>query len=269
MFCTKCGHKNVDGAAFCTNCGNNLQAANYQHQAPPPQGQYAPPQYAPPQGYGQPMHPGYPPQMKKSKKGLVIGLIICGVVLIAAAIILIIIFAGGSPVVGEWRSEDRDETITFNADGTIRIETQFADETGRYTYDSSEQEGVITILDEDYDFEIRDDEMYIEGIGYYSKTQNRPNAPAANSGIVGKWYGIEGYVGTIEFFNNGSFEMEAMGILFSGNYSFDTASGKGEIDYGGMTSDIELEDGILNIEGSEYTREYVEQEDLSDMLEYD
>ena len=30
MFCTRCGHKNPDGASFCASCGNSLQAVEEQ-----------------------------------------------------------------------------------------------------------------------------------------------------------------------------------------------------------------------------------------------
>ena len=79
MFCQKCGQQNIDQNAFCSNCGNVLQTVN----TPQPQNMYVPPQgqYSPPQNF-------LPKKPKKSRKGLIIGLIIGGVVLIAAAVVL-------------------------------------------------------------------------------------------------------------------------------------------------------------------------------------
>jgi pSer/pThr/pTyr-binding forkhead associated (FHA) protein len=33
MYCTRCGHKNPDGASFCASCGNSLQPAEEQTMA--------------------------------------------------------------------------------------------------------------------------------------------------------------------------------------------------------------------------------------------
>jgi pSer/pThr/pTyr-binding forkhead associated (FHA) protein len=33
MYCTRCGHKNPDGASFCANCGNSLQPLEEQTMA--------------------------------------------------------------------------------------------------------------------------------------------------------------------------------------------------------------------------------------------
>lgn len=33
MYCTRCGHKNPDGASFCASCGNSLQALEEQTMA--------------------------------------------------------------------------------------------------------------------------------------------------------------------------------------------------------------------------------------------
>ena len=150
MFCTKCGHNNAEGSAFCVNCGNPMNAADQQPQAP--QGQYAPPpgQYAP-----------YPNQMpKKNKKGLVIGLVICGVVIIAAAIVLIILLTGGSgtSIQGPWYSEERMEVVEFGADGTVTVTAMYGGNQGKYTYDDAKKEGMISIAGGEYDFEVDNDE---------------------------------------------------------------------------------------------------------------
>jgi hypothetical protein len=65
----------------------------------PPQGAYA--------GY-------YPPQMpRKHGKGLLIGLISGGVVLIAAAVLLFIFLTGGTPVTGLWYNEEYGQVLDF------------------------------------------------------------------------------------------------------------------------------------------------------------
>ena len=82
------------------------------------------------------------------------------------------------------------------------------------------------------------------------------------TGIPGIWYETTGYGGTMTFNPNSTFEMELMGMTFSGTYTFDDTTGIGEItlDYLGtqIPGNIYLKDGTLDFEGTEYTRNYVE-----------
>jgi hypothetical protein len=184
MFCTKCGAQNSDGAAFCVNCGNNLQASGAQGQQP--QMQYTQPQsYAPqPNAYTarQSAYPGYSQQ--KNKKGLMIGLISGGVVLLAGIIVLIVVLTGGN---------------------------------------------------------------------------------ASGNGILGTWYEQSGFAGTLNFKAGGDVDMEVMGQTITGEYTFDQKAGSGELTVLGQTGEFYLEDGLLNMEGAMYTRDHVDQQDLSDL----
>ncbi len=363
MFCTKCGHKNEQGAAFCVNCGNALEMAG---TPPMPQGQPVPPApaYTPPSAAG--MY-GAPP-IKKSRKGLMIGLIAGGVVLIAAAVVLVLLLMGGSNIVGEWYNSDRDETLEFYDDGTIEITSPYADYEGEYEYNKSKGEGVITIEGEDYDFEVDKDEIDVDDVGVYVKDADADeksneivgqwyneeldetmefknngnieietpyedyegeyeynqskgegvitidgddydfvfdgneidvedigvyqkqsggdnsldfnngsdaafggNSSGVQSGLLGVWYSANGEEGVLEFYANGTYDAEIMGITLSGTYTFDPSLGEGEIvaEMMGETnvSDFYLENGMLDIDGSEYTREYVEQLNMEDFLE--
>ena len=64
--------------------------------------------------------------------------------------------------------------------------------------------------------------------------------------------------------------MNVMGMSFSGEYTFDAASGTGEmtLDFMGetTTSSMSLENGVLDVDGTEYTMDYVEQKDLDEMM---
>lgn len=178
MFCSKCGQKNVDGAAFCENCGNNLQdtGANPQmNQSVPPQGQYV--------NYAQPA--------KKANKKLIIGLIIGGAVLVAAAILLIVLLGGGG-----------------------------------------------------------------------AQTQ---------AGIYGTWYEKTGFGGVMTLKNNGTVEMEAMGIKINGTFTYNEKEGSGEITIEFMgqksTESFDYEDGVLEVGGMEYTKTFVKQANLGDMMQ--
>ena len=300
MFCTKCGHNNTEGSAFCVNCGNPMNAVNQQPQ--PPQGQYAPPQgqYAPPDGpYTSFSNQG----PGKNRKGLVIGLVICGVVIIAAAVVLIILLTGGSgaSIQGQWYNEERMEVVEFGAGSAMTVYGTDGDYDGTYAYDSAKSEGVITLEGSTFAFEVDKDEMDVEDIGVFTKagqgfdideflsgpipmnngnstgstvtdsSQNgTQNGMIGQSGIVGMWYETTGYGGTLEFYNNGTYNMSVMGMSLSGDYTFDPASGTGEmnLDFAGdtTTSTMSLSNGVLDVDGTEYTMNYVEQMDLDDAM---
>ena len=95
--------------------------------------------------------------------------------------------------------------------------------------------------------------------------------PGGSGAIVGKWYEQTGYGGTVEFLSDGTFNYEAMGFPISGEYKFDagTKTGQMSMNMMGMSQDVgfKLEGKNLVIDGAAYTRDYVEQQDLSDMLD--
>ena len=191
MFCTNCGHKNDEGSAFCVNCGAALQTGNASGQqagAPPqtamPAGQQAgaPPQtampagqpYAPPPGmYAPPPQgpygPGYPPQgPKKRGKGLIIGICV-GAAVIAAALLLYFFVFAGTPVEGQWYSEELGEVLEFKQNGDIEVLTAYGDFDATYEYDKSSGKGTITFEDEERDFMVHDDKLEIEDYGTYQR----------------------------------------------------------------------------------------------------
>ncbi|MGI5848537.1 MAG: zinc-ribbon domain-containing protein [Christensenellales bacterium] len=308
MFCTKCGHKNIEESAFCVNCGSALQSIESQPQAS--QGRFMPlkghGQYMPPP---QGMYPNYPLQVpKKSRKGLVVGLCIGGIVIIAAAVVLVILLTGKTPIVGQWYSDERTEVVEFNDDGTMIVYTVSGDNQGEYKFDNSKGEGIISIAGAEYDFETYKDELLIQGVGAYIKAKDgfdvnnfiddaisafngfagddfidddlsdggaapadRPSLAPDQIGILGTWYETTGFGGTMDFYSDGTFSMKAMGITISGSYTFNPAMERGElnIEFAGetTTSTIYLKNGILDIDGMQYTKEYVEQIDPKEMLE--
>jgi len=104
MECKNCGSKLRDDAVFCTNCGTRVEEVSPQpHKSDEPTTQRDEPQQQFEQqsqgmAYNQP-YPPYPvgvpmpEKKKKSKAGLIIGLILGGIVLITG-IILLGLFAG-------------------------------------------------------------------------------------------------------------------------------------------------------------------------------
>ncbi len=95
--------------------------------------------------------------------------------------------------------------------------------------------------------------------------------PGGNSDIAGTWYDVNGYSGTIEFMGNGTFNMQTMGITFSGTYTYDTNAKSGQLLYNEMGdfgySGFSLDNGFISMNGTMYTKTYVEQMDVSDVLE--
>ncbi len=316
MFCTKCGQSNPEGAAFCSSCGNALSAVpEAAQQAPIPQEQNVPapqPPEAPPnqQGFNYvAMQQPYPPQgvylKKKSRAGLIAGLIIGGTLLIAAVAVLLFVWPGfltqSPPVKGFWYSEDRGEALEFKNNNTIRVYTVDNEFKGDYTYESAQGLGRITVEDKDYRFAVTEDGLFVESIGNYKQADanfdvddfvgdmwsafneydlsNQENHllnsdPVDNldpgnmtdiSGIQGLWYETTGYGGTLEFYNDGTYDMTIVGYVFKGTYDYDASLGTGTLyeHDTGETYPLTVSNGILETDGYQYTAEYVEQYDWS------
>lgn len=89
--------------------------------------------------------------------------------------------------------------------------------------------------------------------------------------ITGKWYEQTGTGGTIEFLKDGTVNYEAMGFSVTGEYTYNAGAKSGQmtIEIMGVSGgiDFELQGNMLVIEGAYYTRDYVEQQNLSDMLD--
>ena len=88
--------------------------------------------------------------------------------------------------------------------------------------------------------------------------------------LAGVWYEETGYGGTIEFRADGTFDMQVAGMTMPGTYTFDKnkSTGKLSISYLGENEQepFKLDGDRLNIGGSWFTRNYVEQFDYNDML---
>ncbi len=166
MFCTKCGSKNADTAVFCVNCGSPIKTAPEAQMNALPQWQPAPP--------AQSMNGGNIYQNpKKSRKGLIIGLISGGVVLIAAAVVLVILLTGANALAGLWYCEDNAEVFEFEDDGNINIYTRDNRFEGEYEYNEKKSKGVITVNKFDLEFELYKDEIETESGFVYIKVKDK------------------------------------------------------------------------------------------------
>lgn len=325
MFCTKCGHSNPDGAAFCSACGNALadakaaaQPASYDQQSRPvsPQGGPVPPAppgqggyYAPQPPY--PLQSVYAPTVKKSKTGLIVGLSVGGFVLIAAVVVLLFVWPGllvqSAAVNGFWYSEDRGEALEFRDSGSVRVYTTADEFKGDYTYDSLKGMGVITVEDEDYQFAVGKDGLYVDGMGSYEQAKGSfdvddfidgmsalngdvdlgnnddpaqkpisepadiPNGNVSGNAdttdIQGIWYETTGYGGTLEFYSDGTYAMVVMGYTFGGTYEYNPSTGQGLLGDAdsGDTYEFTLTNGVFEMDAMQYTRDYVEPYDWSNV----
>ena len=94
--------------------------------------------------------------------------------------------------------------------------------------------------------------------------------PGGAGGIMGKWYDPSGY-GTIEFLGGGTVNYEAAGLPMSGTYTYDTGSKSGTltVEMMGMSqeADFALEGDMLYVDGTYFTRDVVQQQDFTDLLD--
>lgn len=197
MFCTRCGQSNPEDSAFCSACGhamsvvpqpgtNSWPQAARQVSVPPQEPITSPVQapIAPQNQYGnycgdpqQPYAPqgAYVPPKKKSGVGLIVGLSVGGALLIAAVVVLLFVWPGflaqSVPVNGFWYSEDRGEALEFKNAGSIRVYTTNNKLSGDYTYDNAQGIGNITVDDEDYQFAVTEDGLYVESMGCYKQAE--------------------------------------------------------------------------------------------------
>lgn len=302
MFCTKCGYQNAEGATFCSNCGSPLAPS-----APQQQGGYAPQQqggYSPQQQGGYVPFPQSPRPPRQRRPGLVVGLIVGGVVLLAGIVALVLWLTGvfdNGGVVGQWVNEDFGQVFTFEDNGDVELATSVGDFKGDYEFDKGKGEGVIefdegSFIDGKYEFMVDGNKMAIEDFGEFKRDKDtksddeRPDKPVIgddkpdrpdpdkpdDNGIkqgplLGMWYAEDGYAGTIEYMPNGNCIVAAMGIEVEGTYTFSEASGKGDISYEfmGEVTNVEynLDGRKLYCNGVYYVREYVEQKELSEIIE--
>lgn len=92
-----------------------------------------------------------------------------------------------------------------------------------------------------------------------------------STGLLGKWYDVDGCSGTIEFSADGTFRMQTLGVGISGSYTYDMGRKTGQLlaegADGGQAIAFTMDDGLLNINEIWYTKVYVKQIDRIDSLE--
>ena len=181
--CPSCGKELKEGAKFCQYCGNKIQAQTVPPSPPPQQYQQPPtPQPAP-----------APMQPKKSKTGLIIGIVAVVVVVVVLLVVMLMFFSGGLNLGGDeghfngtWEQTLGTEPYTttiqlvFNSDKTYEFKSGFITETGTWNIKNSklviESDMVgAGFISGEYDYEFSDNQntltlSYI-GIDVYTFTK--------------------------------------------------------------------------------------------------
>lgn len=179
-----------------------------------------------------------------------------------------------SAVYGVWASEQMGEVIELTADGTaIKHNIEGVTE-GTFRYKTEKGEGLLTFGDEEIAFTATYESLNIKDGAVYKKAETTLNidefVQEFSNNILGLWYDKAGLAGTIEFKKDGVVTLSIMGISLDGTYTFDTEKGVGTLtlSFAGeeQSVDFTCSDGELNIDGSIYTKEVVEQKDLADVL---
>ncbi len=260
MNCTQCGFQNTEGSRFCRQCGMPLQAQGETapQPAPPqpeqpqpeqqpqyqqqPQEAYAPPQqpYTPQQPLGQTQQPyaqqpyGMPPYQgapKKKNTGLIIGLIAGGVVLIAAAVVLVLLFMGGTPVTGQWYSEEVNRALIFSEDNTVNGYSLAGSFEADYTYDKGKAAGSLDANGDEYSFTVKKDALVLSAVdgddeATFVKLKDGSNAEElVLDAMEGLWSSQE--IGEVLDFKNGKVSVYSGYGDFEGTYNYDIEKGEG------------------------------------------
>ena len=148
--------------------------------------------------------------------------------------------------------------MTFYDDGSVGMDMYYQYYTGTYTYDpiSGEGELYLDTIDAGTSFYVQDGTLFIEDSAY-----TRDYAAPA-TGIVGMWYETTGEASSINFYDDGSVLMNAYDMQMIGTYVFDVTTDSGTMTLSfadePMTVDIYLHQGILDVDGIQYTQNYVE-----------
>ena len=163
-----------------------------------------------------------------------------------------------SALIGNWYESTTGGSVSFSEEGTFNVFLGGNYYYGSYTFDPVSQEGTIsTDTNETLNFYISSGSLYLEGVEF-----TRDYA-AVSSGVEGYWYDIDGEVGTIFFYTDGSLEIYSYGTYVYGTYTYDAASNTGNLslEYENKTyeSSYYIASGLLVVDDVYYTRDYVEQ----------
>ena len=149
-------------------------------------------------------------------------------------------------------------SVTFYDDGSVGMDMYSQYYTGTYTYDpiSGEGELYLDTIGAGTSFYVQDYTLFIEDSAYTR------DYVAPTTGIAGMWYETTGEASSINFYDDGSVLMNAYDMQMIGTYVFDVTTDSGTMTLSfadePLTVDIYLHQGILDVDGVQYTQNYVE-----------
>ena len=171
------------------------------------------------------------------------------------------------PIIGLWyESSGMLGSLYFFSDGTVELYKDGISNWGTYSYDRPYGTGQYKL---DNDVTTSYTMSYSEStetliVNGYIYTRDYVAPATQETGIVGTWYSITGEFGIFTFDAYGGCTIDIYGASLRGSYSFDDATGKGTLLMFIMddseTAQLSLENGLLDVEGELFTKDYVAQQ---------
>ncbi len=241
MFCQNCGFNNEKDSKFCLKCGTPLLIPQ---ESPEKHNQFY-------QAEAQPVQPAAP-KPKKKRKGLIIGLVSGGVVLLAALAAGYFVFFAGAAVTGEWYSQQQGIVLSFNDGGIVEQIGLAGSYEGEYEYNKGKGKGVITVSGGEDEFTVKGDELTVEATDkdyIFTRAEEKFDSEEFfEECFLGAWSNEE-LVQVIEIKKRGNLSLFTVSGETEGEYEYDVCDGEGTITLGDqelsfITSEqgIELED---------------------------
>ncbi len=164
---------------------------------------------------------------------------------------------------GNWASEELGEVLQFE-NGSVYVYSHAGDFKGGFEYNIIRGEGTLTLHSKDYTIRATHAQLEVKDVGVYTKADKGLDIKAflaqTQSPVLGMWYESQGELGTILFSEDGTLQVEMMGQIYFGTYTFDAASGTGAVTVEGETTPFTVSGGLLQIEEYTYMRDYIPQQ---------
>jgi hypothetical protein len=173
-----------------------------------------------------------------------------------------------APLLGTWSSEEAAQVLELKEDGEASAHSIDGEASATYEFDVNKGTGELDIDGAKSDFTGDGETLTVDGV-VYSKASGSLDIVAFisehSNPLLGVWYDTTGIYGSVEFFDGGTCTFTTYGVDQTCTYSFDSASGTGEIvSPDGTAGTLSYAGGTLAIDGIDFTRDYVEQQDLGD-----
>ena len=168
------------------------------------------------------------------------------------------------PIAGMWYDASGTYgTIEFYTDGTAQLVMFDQPIPATYTFDVASGTGTFSTesTGQTSEMTFADGTIVIDGITYTQEYVDQMGAQDLQSTVVGTWYEATGTLGDITFYEDGSQLINYNGNGYTGTYTFDPATGSGQVTFNDngtdTTWDFSISGDVLQIDDTTYTRDYV------------